>query len=66
MEGYHQRRALFRSTLRAPPVTQPTQPTQNGARARARAALRRHAATLLAIVLVGVVWLALVTWLGFR
>jgi hypothetical protein len=30
-----------------------------------RAALKRHAAILIAIVLVGVLWLAVVAWLGF-
>ena len=30
-----------------------------------RSALKRHAATLIAIVLAGVLWLALIAWLGF-
>jgi hypothetical protein len=30
-----------------------------------RSALKRHAATLIAIVLAGVLWLAVVAWMGF-
>jgi cell division septal protein FtsQ len=47
-------------------MTEPTRPTENDERAKTRASLRRHAAILLAIVFVGIVWLALVTWFGFQ
>jgi hypothetical protein len=32
---------------------------------RQRSALKRHAAILIVIVLAGVLWLAVVAWLGF-
>jgi hypothetical protein len=32
---------------------------------RTRSALKRHAAVLIAIMLAGVLWLAVIAWLGF-
>jgi hypothetical protein len=47
-------------------MTRPTPETDDDARAAARASTRRHAAILLAIILVGVLWLALASWLGLH